>query len=229
MKKRLCILAAPPFKGLEEVADFQKIWGNEVEIVLSSIIPERTEKAIEPFLPDKEDRVLMFVLEDGTHTTISIDKLVPAIEKRLIEMKDKFDLVFLACGGDFPRLVSPLLFVQPNIILRNMISGMLFPHTRVGIITPDQQQVSHVRNSWLGYIADRGMSEDQLYVDWAPPSQDLDIEKCASRLAEKNVDLVVVECLGYKERHRKIIEQELKNKPVILVRTVMANLIKELL
>jgi len=229
LKKRLAILAAPPFKGPEEVSDFRTVWGNDVEIILSSIIPERTEKAIKPFLPGSGDRVLMFVLEDGTHTTISIDKLVPAIEKRLQEMQDKVDLVFLACGGDFPKLNSPIPFIQPNIILRNMISGMLFPHARVGVITPDQQQVWHVRNSWLNYIAARGMSEDQLHVDWAPPFREIDIKECAKRLEEKKVDFVVVECLGYKDQHKKILKQELNDKPVILIRTVMANLIKELL
>lgn len=227
MKQRMAILAAPPFApgGL---ADMEEIWGNEVEISLFSVLAERTSQAISPYLPEEGDRILMYVLEDGAHTRISIDKLTPRFEELLAGLQGQADFALLACGGDFPKLASPLPLIQPNVVLRNMVKGMLQPKMRLGVITPEKMQVSHVFASWQPYLAEAGLAEEQLVVDWAPPSQGIEtITNCAKRLAAKNVDLVVVECLGFKEELRKVISEEVK-KPVILVRTVVANLVKEL-
>ena len=71
-----------------------------------------------------------------------------------------------------------------------------------------------------------GLTKEQLVVDWTPPNLEM-TTKCAQRLADQNVDLVAVECLGFKEELRKPIADIVK-KPVLLVRTVVASTIKEI-
>lgn len=97
---------------------------------------------------------------------------------------------------------------------------------KLGVITPGEPQVSHVFASWLPYLEAIGMTKDQLVVDWTPPNLEM-ATKCAQRLADQHVDLVVIECLGFKEDLRKPIAAIVK-KPVLLVRTVVANVIKEI-
>lgn len=224
MKQRMAVLAAPPLTS-DGLTDMKNIWGSEVELCLFSVLADKTPEAISPYVADEGDKVLMLGLENGDSTMISIDTLAPQIEEILAGVQGQADFALFACAGDFSKLAAPLLTIQPNILLRNMVKSMLQPHMRLGVITPGEKQIAHVFASWLPYLAEAGVSKEQLIVDWAPTSHEL-VKNCAQRLAAKKVDLVVVECLGYKEELRTVISAEVK-KPVILVRTVVANVIKE--
>lgn len=225
MKKRMAVLAAPPLAP-DGLADMEKIWGNGMEVRLLSVLADKTPEAIVPYAVDGGDRILMLGLEDGTSAMISIDKLIPRVEEMLAGLRGQADFALFACAGDFPRMTSPLPMIQPNIVFRNMMKAILQPPMRLGVITPGEKQIPHVFASWLPYLAEAGLSEENLVVDWSPASQE-SVTRCAQRLAAKKVDLVAVECLGYKEELREVIFREVK-KPVILVRTVIAHLVKEM-
>lgn len=226
MAQRMAVLAAAPLdpKGF---TDMQAIWGDGVDLRFSSVITEKTPEAMQPYAAAEGDRVLMTGLESKAASTISIEKLTQPVEALLAGVKDKADVVFFSCAGDFSKLASPVLTIQPNILLRRMVQSLLQPSMRLGVITPGEPQVPHVFASWLPYLTAIGLTKDHLVVDWTPP----DLEKatqCAQRLAARNVDLVVVECLAFKEELRKPIAYVVK-KPVLLVRTVVANALKELI
>lgn len=224
MKQRMVVVTAPPLAA-DGLADMKRIWGDDVDVRLFSVLSEKTPDAISPYRTDEGDKVLMLGLESGATTTISIDKLTPAIEGILAKLNDEADFVLFACAGDFPRLATPLLTIQPNILLRNMVKSILHPNMRIGVITPEKQQVPHVFASWLPYLEEAGLTREQLVVDWAPPSSEM-ARQCAQRMAAHGVDLVAVECLGFKETLRAVIAEEVK-KPVILVRTLVANVVGE--
>lgn len=226
MKKRIAILSAPPIAP-DGLADMQRIWGSGTEIRFFSVLPDTTPEAVAPYTADAGDRILMLGLGEGAPTMISINKLTPQIEALLAALQGQADFAFFACAGDFPRLNSPLPIIQPNMVFRNMIKTTLQSHMRLGVITPGEKQIPHVHASWLPYLAEAGLSKEQLVVDWAPPSKE-SATRCAQRLAAQNIDLVAVECLGFKEELREMIAREVK-KPVILVRTVVAHLVREMI
>ncbi len=225
MTKRMAVIAAAPIDP-NGYSDMQAIWGDDVELSFGSVITEKTAEAIQPYAPDKGDRVLMSGLNDNTVTTVSINKLTAPVEKLLAGTKDKADFVFFSCAGDFHKLSSPVLTVQPNLLLRGVVQSLLQPSMKLGVITPGEPQVPHVYASWLPYLEALGMTKDQLVVDWTPPNLEM-ATKCAQRLADQHVDLVVIECLGFKEDLRKPIAAIVK-KPVLLVRTVVASVIREI-
>ena len=225
MTKRMAVIAAAPIDP-NGYSDMQAIWGDDVELSFGSVITEKTAEAIQPYTSDKGDRVLMSGLNDNTVTTVSINKLTAPVEKLLAGTKDKADFVFFSCAGDFHKLSSPVLTVQPNLLLRGVVQSLLQPSMKLGIITPGEPQVPHVYASWLPYLEALGMTKDQLVVDWTPPNLEM-ATKCAQRLADQHVDLVVIECLGFKEDLRKPIAAIVK-KPVLLVRTVVASVIREI-
>ena len=225
MTKRMAILAAAPIDP-NGYTDMQAIWGDDVELSFASVITEKTAEAMQPYASDKGDRVLMSGLDDNTVTTVSINKVTAPVEELLAGTKDKADFAFFSCAGDFRKLPSPVLTVQPNLLLRGVVQSLLQPPMKLGVITPGEPQVPHVFASWLPYLEAIGMTKDQLVVDWTPPNLEM-ATKCAQRLADQHVDLVVIECLGFKEDLRKPIAAIVK-KPVLLVRTVVANVIKEI-
>lgn len=225
MTKRMAILAAAPIDP-NGYTDMQAIWGDDVELSFASVITEKTAEAMQPYASDKGDRVLMSGLDDNTVTTVSINKVTAPVEELLAGTKDKADFAFFSCAGDFRKLPSPVLTVQPNLLLRGVVQSLLQPSMKLGVITPGEPQVPHVFASWLPYLEAIGMTKDQLVVDWTPPNPEM-ATKCAQRLADQHVDLVVIECLGFKEDLRKPIAAIVK-KPVLLVRTVVANVIKEI-
>ena len=115
MTQRMAVLAAAPLDPTG-FTDMQAIWGDKVELSFSSVITEKTAEAMQPYTADKGGRVLMSGLNDNTVTTISIDKLTPPVEKLLADTRDKADVAFFACAGDFRKLPSSVLTVQPNIL-----------------------------------------------------------------------------------------------------------------
>lgn len=225
MKQHMAVISALPLAP-DSLADMKKIWGTDVALNFFSVLPENTFESIQRYLAGEGEKVLMLGLDCNIPTAISIDALTPKIEEILASLPGHTDFALFACAGDFFKLESPLLTIQPNILLRNMLKSILQPHMRLGVITPGEKQISHVFASWLPYLTEAGLSKKQLVVDYAPPSP-MPVRQCAQRLAAQNVDLVVVECLGYKEDLRKVIFEEIK-KPIILVRTVVAHAVKEL-
>lgn len=225
MKKRLAVLSAPPIAP-EGLADMESIWAGRAEISLHSVLPDLSPASVLPYKARQGEKVLMLGLNSAAPTAISIDKLVPPLEKLLARLEGRADFAFFSCAGDFPPLQAPLPLIQPNLAFRNMVKTLLHPRMRLGVVTPGAEQVAHVRASWLPYAAEAGLAASQLEVDWAPPCAEAAVS-CARRLAARNIDLVAVECLGFKEPLRELMAAEL-GKPIILVRTVAAQLIREL-
>lgn len=225
MNKRLAILSAPPIAP-EGLTDLEPIWAGRAEISLHSVLPDLSPASVLPYRTREGEKVLMLGLNSADPTAISIEKLVTPLEKLLASLEGRADFAFFSCAGDFPPLQAPLPLIQPNLAFRNMVKTLLHPRMRLGVVTPGAPQVEHVRASWLPHVAEAGLAASQLEVDWAPPSAEAAVN-CARRLAAKDIDLLAVECLGFKEPLRELMTAEL-GKPVILVRTVAAQLLREL-
>ncbi|MGE9985848.1 AroM family protein [Desulfovibrio sp. SGI.169] len=225
MKKRLAILSAPPISP-EGLADLEPIWAGQAEVSLHSVLPDLSPASVQPYAAREGEKALMLGLNSAAPTAISIDRLVSPLEKLLARLEGRADFAFFSCAGDFPPLQTPLPLIQPNLVFRSMVKTLLHPRMKLGVVTPGAPQVGHVRASWLPYAAEAGLAATQLEVDWAPPSPEA-AARCARRLAAKNIDLLAVECLGFREPLRGLMAAEL-GKPVILVRTVAAQLLREL-
>lgn len=225
MKMHVAVVSVPPVSP-DALADLEPVWAGRAVVTYSSVLPDLEPDSIRPYLAEAGDKVLMLGVGGPSPTAISINSLLPQLEKKLASLAGLADFAFFPCGGDFPRLRCPIPLVQPNLAFRNVVKTVLRPDMRIGVITPGAPQVAHVHDSWLPYLAEAGLSESQLVVDWSPPVAEA-AAACARRLAAAKVDLVAVECLGFRDSLRREIAA-IVGKPVFLVRTVAAQLLREM-
>ena len=225
MRMRVAIVSVPPVSPAG-LADLEAIWAGRASAAYYSVLPDTEPDSIRPYMAAAGEKVLMLGLGGPSPSAVSIARLTPRLEKTLASLAGLADFAFFPCGGDFPRLRSPVPLVQPNLVFRNLVKTVLRPGMRVGVITPGSPQVAHVRASWLPYLAEAGLAESQLVVDWAPPVPEV-VTECARRLAAARVDLVAVECLGFREALRQRIAAVV-GKPVFLVREAAALPLREM-
>ena len=129
-------------------------------------------------------------------------------------------IILLLCTGVFPKLKSKKIILQPDKLLDNMVTAIIEKGT-IGVVTPLREQLDQTIEKWnkLGL---------NVIVDHALPYADVEqVVTVAKRFKKTNVNLIVLDCIGFNLAMKKIVKTTTK-KPVILPRTLLARTIMEL-
>ncbi|MEM2420138.1 MAG: AroM family protein [Candidatus Bathyarchaeia archaeon] len=119
--------------------------------------------------------------------------------------------------------VSRLEAKKPLIMLEQLIKSFAcwVKGGKIGVVVPEKEQAANAEKKWRK----RGAS---VVVVWANPYGDVKALKSAAViLAEENVDLIILDCIGFTVKAWKVFRQ-LTCKPVLLPQTVLGCLLKSL-
>jgi protein AroM len=123
------------------------------------------------------------------------------------------------CTGDFPNLKSKKLMIEPGKLIRKIVQGMLTKDKKLGVIIPSSEQIEQTKKKW-GDV-------DPVVAVASPYGNPEEIREAAQILLAKNVDFTVLDCIGYTRQMKQGVK-EITGKPVILSRTVVARVLREL-
>jgi protein AroM len=171
--------------------------------------------------PQGNDYVLHTRLRDGSSVTIArrhIDALVQGAIDRLEQ--DGVDLILLLCTGEFPGLHSRVLLVELDRLLLHVVTG-LGPR-RMAMFEPLASQIEDATHKW-GEVG-----AEAIYVAASPYQQPSTVGEAALELIDLPLDLIVMDCAGYTEEHRHLVQKVLK-APVVLASSLSARVLAELL
>jgi protein AroM len=160
-------------------------------------------------------------MRDGTEIKVTKKYILPFLQDRIDEIESRgVRVTLIMCTGKFPHFRSKGLVITPSEILKGAIEGSI-KNGRLGVIYPTFEQMVYAQK-------DFGQSGIVVYADVVSPYQPNDVKGLVSRLKERDLDLIFLNCFGFPlELKRKIFEET--GKPVILSNTLIARVIKELI
>lgn len=195
--------------------------GSEVELIEKGALNGLAKKEIEKLAPTARDYVLVTRLRDGISVKVARKKIIPRVQKCIEELEDLgADFILLLCTGEFPNLKARKPLIMPEKLVSNIVQCV--KGGKIGIVAPEKEQIPKIKRK----LKDKGMS---IVITSANPyGESKAFEKAAKFLAKENVDLVVLDCIGFTPKVREIFRR-LTGKPVVLPQTIIGSVLKDLI
>ncbi|WP_107839567.1 AroM family protein [Metasolibacillus meyeri] len=168
-----------------------------------------------------DDDILVTLLTSGKQVKLSKQKLMPYIQKRMHDLSN-FQWILLMCTGDFANKLTGKNVLLPDHFMTHLIKG-IHPHLHLGLIGPEPEQQNSVCDKW---------QRAQFNVSFAASSpyhfNEQHLLMAAQKLAARGADLLILDCMGYSNSIKKMIQDKL-NIPVVVPRDALFTLIKDVL
>lgn len=202
--------------------EMKRILGEEFEILEKGALDDLTLKDIKKHEAKAGDHILVTRMRDGTEVKVTHELVVPFIQQRVSELNEEgVKVILLLCTGRFPEFKSEALIVMPWEIVRGAVNASL-RKGRLGMVLPAKEQAARASTQW-------GVGDVEVYADSASPYGPVEeIKLLAERLAEKDLDLILLNCMGFSYRAKQIIK-DYTGKPIIQANALVARVLKELM
>jgi len=196
----------------------QAIMGPEITIVERGALDSLKEENLPQITPDNHDTTYISRLRNGKSVKIGKRKLLPLLQAELIELEKESSVVLMLCTGDFPTLETTKTIIYPDRILNQTVTALL-PKGSLGLIIPLEEQRETLVAKWE-------QKDLKIVVEVASPYEESDIRKASYALKEQGANIIVLDCMGYNERHKTDAVKG-SGLPVLLPRTLVARIIAE--
>lgn len=224
MKPTIGLVTIGQSPRIDLTPDLEDLWQSRYTILERGALDDLTPEAIAQLAPTAGETVLVSRLREGGCARMAEERLIPLVQEAITLTARQASAVFLLCTGEFPPMASPVPLFEPDRILRNTVRGILKPGQRLGVIVPEKDQQEDIVRRWAKYI------DNEVITDFGSPyAGDTHLlEQAAERLKKQDVDLIVLDCLGYSQRMKYIVKA-ITGRPVIIPRTLVGRLIEEVL
>lgn len=208
---------------LDVVPEMKEVLGQNIEVLESGALDGLTKEDILKFNPQPDDFILVSKLKDGSSVKFGESHIIPRLQACVKKLENEgAELIVFICTGKFPAVFeSSKVLLYPQTILHAVVPK-LASHGRVGVINPDKDQIRQSIELW-------GKSVETVEaVAGSPYGNIQEVINAAKDLKEKDVDVIVMDCIGYNIKMKNIV-RDITGKPVILPRTLVARVVGEML
>ena len=224
MKKRttLGIVTIGQSPRDDVVPEMKRLAAVEAEILECGALDGLSLSEIERLSPAEEEYLLETRLKDGTAVRLSRDKLIPRMQKCIDSLVERgADVILILCLGEWPRFKSDKLVVRALEPFCAFTLGLMDTGDKMGVIVPAEEQVDDFRWKW----SKEGVGVMVVAASPYSPTAKDEIARAAEILKDANV--VAMACPGYTAEMKRTVQQ-ITGKPVVLVRSALAWMVKEL-
>ena len=197
--------------------------GQSVQVIEKGALDGLSLEEVRSLSPSERMGWLCTRLSDGTEVVVAKERILPMVQARIDELNQEgVEIIVLLCTGHFPRFESRCLVLEAQKVVDRCVEALICDRNTMGLAVPLSEQVEQARQN-LEYI-----TPSITVVNASPYGSRDSLHRAAEVLRKKNVDLVVMHCMGYGEDHRKVM-REITGKPVILANSIVARITGELL
>lgn len=221
MSYRLGAVTIGQAPRVDIVPELQVFLGADVEIVEAGALDGLSSEAVARLSPEPADQVLVTRMRDGTGVKVAGRHIIPRVQQRMDELAEQVGAILLLCTGTFPPFRSSRPVLYPERIMFALVRA-LGPGSHVGVLTPDALQIPEQRTRWLEVVP------RVTVVPFSAYRKDDDLRAAIHPLNEVEVDLIVMDSLGYTLAMKEMVRRETR-RPVLLARSVLARVAAELL
>ncbi len=208
---------------VDVVPEIVEVTGQGIEFVECGALDDFTLEQTKRLAPKAGDYVLVSRMRDGASVTMAERHVTPLLRKcvQKLDAQD-VDLIAMLCTGVFPEFETKKLVLRPDRLLEKTVDAVIEKGT-LGVLTPILEQVPQTRKRW-----EAQKPKMKVVVEHALPYATADqVTAAAEKLVEADVDLIVLDCIGYNKTMKRIV-REVTGRPAVLPRTVLARMITEL-
>ena len=206
------------------ISEIKQLMAINAEIFECGALDELGLSEIEELAPEPGDYMLVSKLRDGSPVRLARDKIIEKVQHCINSLVGRgADLTVILCSGEWPKFSSPKLVVAPGEAFCGFTLGMVNDGDKLGVMLPDEDQVDVAERKWH-------KEKVKLYIAVASPfglTANDEVARAARNLKQSGIDLVAMDCVGYTLEKKRIV-QEITGKPVVLVRSVIAHIIREI-
>ncbi|WP_066248336.1 AroM family protein [Neobacillus drentensis] len=218
MTKKIGLVTIGQSPRVDMTPEMEPFLGDDCSFVEAGALDDLTLEEIEKLAPQEGETTYVSRLRLGSYAKLEKSKLLPFVQEKIIKLEEEVSSTILVCTGSFPTLThtKPLLF--PDKILMGMVQSVI-GNGMLGVMVPLQEQEGVLTGKWgnvphVTASANPYLEED----DFVTPSL---------KLKESGATIIVLDCMGYTEKHKNIVKRT-TNLPVILSRSVVARVAAEL-
>lgn len=221
MGKKIGAITIGQSPRTDVVPEIVKSMGN-VELMEGGALDGLTYEEITALAPTAGDYVLVTRLSDGRSVKIAEKYILKRLQAQIDRLvSEGADGILMLCSGEFPNFSCTKPMLYPQLLLTNFIQAVA-SNKKLGIITPDVDQVPQVTKRWAS------IGVGAVKAQAASPYADEDkIWQAAASLKKWGADLIVMDCIGFNQSMKKEVAR-ITGVPVILPRTVAARAAAEL-
>jgi len=210
--------------------EFIQIIGFAPAIVEKGLLDGLSMEEIDALKPKRAtSRMLVSRLQNGAEVKLSERKVREMMQFTVCDLAQQSDIdaIVLFCTGDFPRIDAKVPILYPSSIVKSVVSSILYSKEqtkrRIGIIAPVSEQFGMLNQKWHRVA-------DNIAFDALSPytASDDDIFHCAKRVSALDLDLVVLDCMGYTGQTKAELAKQI-HVPIILPRSILARVTAEVL
>lgn len=203
------------------IPDIKSLLSPNIDVVEHGLLDNLSLEQINALKPDPHEFVLVSRLRNGRQVELSeakIGKLLPhAVEFMTVEMGVKE--VGILCTHKFPRCEYSCQIIFPSEHMKTIIDEILGVQ-KLGVVIPLDTQRGMAKRKW---------GEERTFVMVKSPYTEGKMWKdIANSLIQKEVEAVVLDCIGYSIKNREELQRFL-SVPILLPRSILANALNQLL
>jgi protein AroM len=201
--------------------DMLMILGHDYEVLEAGALDDQTLEEVSRMEIEADDYILVSRMRDGAEVKVTNKFIVPLIQRRINELEGMgVEVILLLCTGKFPEFESKTLIIMPSEILRGAVEAAL-RKGKIGVVYPTQEQTAKAEEEWGG-------DNRTVYADIASPyGPKKELEELSNRLANLELDLILLNCMGFGYGMKKLIADK-TGVPVIQANALSARFVKEL-
>ena len=220
--KKLGLITVGQTPRDDVIIDLLPIFGSEIELIQAGALDGLSLQEISLFTPQDGDYVLVSRLKDGSSAVFAERYILPRLQECIVKLeKAGAELILFLCTGNFPAFKSHVPVIFPCDVMNGLVP-VLTNRSRIAVITPKQEQLEQCAEKWKDYV-------QSVQVTYGSPYGELwEIENAAKEISKMDVDLVVLDCIGYTAAMKERV-REITGVPVVLSRTIAARTVMELL
>ncbi len=204
------------------IPEIREIFGPEVEIVERGALDGLSLKKVNGFYPGPPGPILVTRMKDGTEVKIAKKHIVTRLKNCIVELEGKgVEISILLCTDGFPEIESKNILLRPDRVLQSMVKAII-KKGKLGVIVPSLDQIQATKKKWNS----TGFS---VVVGAISPytGTEKEIIEIANKFKNLKVDLTILDCIGF-NRMTKAVFRDVTKKPVLLPRTILGRIAREL-
>lgn len=175
------------------------------------------------FAPRPDAPVLTSRLLTGEAVTLYKPAVEAVINTLIAELEAAgCRFIYLLCTGEFYHLQAQSAWLlEPDRIVPPLVAT-LSAHKQIGVLVPLDTQIISEATKW------QVLPRPPVYAAATPYQNDTEaVVAAAEDLVRQGADLLVLDCMGYTERHRKAILKTV-SQPVLLSNQLVARVLAEM-
>jgi protein AroM len=204
------------------LAEILEVLGPHAQVLERGALDELGREELQALLPEPGEHFLVTRLRDAGEIRVAEKHMRGLLGKCVADLeRADVDLVLILCTAEFPELSSSKLVLRADRILLHTVRSV-FARGKLGILVPAAEQIPALQRRWsaAGY---------EPVVEAASPYTATlqELLKSAAMLARSGAEMVVLDCIGFTQRVKTVF-REVTGKPVLLPRTLVARIAREL-